>query len=68
MYVADSVGYLGYAILGLTKYFFIGQITEKRFADAFLWICIVGATSSILLVAIASRQFRSIETQSERSE
>jgi len=68
MYVADSVGYLGYAILGLTKYFFIGQITEKRFADAFLWICIIGGAASILLVAIASRQFRSIENQAERSD
>jgi len=64
MYVADSVGYLGFAILILAKNFFIGQIEEKRFAELFLWICMIGAIASIFAVAIALRKFRSIENRS----
>lgn len=65
MYVADSVGYLGYAILGLAKYYFIGQVSEERFSEVFMWICLTGAIASIVMVLIASRQFRSIETKPE---
>jgi MFS family permease len=64
MYVADSVGYLGFAILILAKNFFIGQIEEKRFAELFLWICMIGAIASIFAVVIALRKFRSIENRS----
>ena len=61
MYVADSVGYLGYAILILAKNFFIGQIPETKFAEVFLWICILGAGASMVMVAIAWQRFRTIE-------
>ncbi len=65
MYVADSVGYLGYAILILAKNFFIGQIPETKFAEVFLWICILGAGASMVMVAIAWQQFRTIENRSD---
>ena len=64
MYVADSVGYLGFAVLILAKNFFIGQIDEKRFAELFLWICMIGAIASIVAVLIAWQRFRSIENRS----
>jgi hypothetical protein len=64
MYVADSVGYLGFAVLILAKNFFIGQIEEKKFADLFLWICALGAIASIMAVMIAWQKFRSIENRS----
>jgi MFS family permease len=65
MYVADSVGYLGYAILILAKNFFIGQIPETKFAEVFLWICILGAGASMAMVAIAWQRFRTIENRSD---
>ena len=65
MYVADSVGYLGYAILILAKNFFIGQIPETKFAEVFLWICILGAGVSMVMVAIAWQRFRTIENRSD---
>lgn len=65
MYVADSVGYLGYAILILAKNFFIGQIPETKFAEVFLWICILGAGASMVMVAIAWQRFRTIENRSD---
>ena len=65
MYVADSVGYLGYAILILAKNFFIGQIPETKFAEMFLWICILGAGASMVMVAIAWQRFRTIENRSD---
>ena len=64
MYVADSVGYLGFATLVLAKNFFIGQISEARFAEWFLWFCATGAIASILAVAVAWQQFRTIENRS----
>lgn len=60
MYVADSVGYLGYAVLILAKNFFVGQFTEQRFAEVFLWICAVGALASLAMVAVAAFRFRSV--------
>ena len=65
MYVADSVGYLGYAILILAKNFFIGQIPETKVAEVFLWICILGAGASMVMVAIAWQRFRTIENRSD---
>ena len=65
MYVADSVGYLGYAILILAKNFFIGQIPETKFAEMFLWICILGAGARMVMVAIAWQRFRTIENRSD---
>jgi hypothetical protein len=64
MYVADSVGYLGFATLVLAKNFFIGQIPETQFAEWFLWFCGIGAIVSIIALAIAWRRFRTIENRS----
>jgi hypothetical protein len=65
MYVADSVGYLGFAILVLAKNFFMGRVAEDRFAESFLWICLVGALASIAMVIIAWQRFRTIENRTE---
>jgi len=64
MYVADSVGYLGFATLVLAKNFFIGQIPETQFAGWFLWFCGIGAIVSIIALAIAWQRFRTIENRS----
>jgi len=64
MYVADSVGYLGFATLVLAKNFFIGQIPETQFAEWFLWFCGIGAIVSIIALAIAWQRFRTIENRS----
>lgn len=63
MYVADSVGYFGYAILILSKNFFVGSIPETSFASVFLTTCLLGSIGSILFVAIASRSFDRLEAK-----
>jgi hypothetical protein len=63
MYVADSVGYFGYAILILSKNFFLGSIPETSFASVFLTTCLLGSIGSILFVAIASRSFDRLEVK-----
>ncbi|MCY3006389.1 MAG: DUF5690 family protein [Planctomycetota bacterium] len=66
MYVADSVGYFGYAILILAKNFFIGSIPETAFARVFLTTCVVGSIGSILFVSIASRSFDRLQSKFDR--
>jgi hypothetical protein len=60
MYVADSVGYLGYVAVVLMKNQLIGVVDEGTFAMWFLKISAMGAALSIVLIAVASLRFRSL--------
>jgi len=60
MYVADSVGYLGYVAVVLMKNQLIGVVDEGTFAMWFLKISAIGAALSIVLIAVASIRFRSL--------
>jgi hypothetical protein len=67
MYVADSVGYLGYVAVVLMKNQLIGVVDEGTFAMWFLKISAIGAALSIALIAVASIRFRSLSIAAHRS-
>lgn len=60
MYVADSVGYLGYVAVVLLKNQLIGVISEEMFANWFLLCSAIGAALSLGLIAVASFRFRAL--------
>jgi Family of unknown function (DUF5690) len=68
MYIADSVGYLGYVAVVLLKNQWIGGVGEATFASGFLVFSVLGAALSIVLIAVASYRFRALAVYQESSQ
>jgi hypothetical protein len=59
MYLADSLGYLGYVVVMIAKNFLPKQVAGDAvgMSETFLWICAGAAVLSLFLIAYASIAF-----------